>query len=299
MSEAMLDETPPNAPIRRAMTPVSGREGLVFRGTPTPWTGAYGGDLMSHCIGAARHGRKLGRLISANFEFLRASDPLGEVSASTETVREGRSLRHIRVTLDQAGSEKLTAILVYETDSAATDVPVVMPPSHEAPRTEPGDIPSIADAELENLPDSYRTYYAATRGLDVRYITKPPFATCESGDLTESRFGGSENWTRVVEPADPGRAFSEAALCYIADDSALEPVLNGQGVSWFHDDAKFVTLSHSMRFVERIESGEWLSCTNRLHVVSGRYVETRGTITTSSGRRVASTRQLGIKVGHA
>lgn len=301
MSEAaasgMIPPDAGNAPIRRAMTPHARNGMLTFRGTPTPWQGAYGGDLMAHCAAAARHGRSLGRLVSASFEFLRASDPFADVCASTEVVRAGRSITHIRVALGQGGSDKIAAMLVYESEEREAPAPSTADSAAGMPTPWPCDIPAIGEGELAGLPEDFFDYYAHTRGLDVRYITKPPFAAGETKGRRAGAIAESKNWTRVREAADSGRAFSEAALCYIADDSALEPILNTEGFSWLDDEADIVTLSHTMRFAEPADLDGWLLCENSLQFSAGRYVESRGTISTSSGRVVASTQQLGIRVG--
>ncbi|MEJ5945228.1 acyl-CoA thioesterase II [Pseudokineococcus basanitobsidens] len=281
---------PPGESLRRLLAVLDlSSEGLDDRGQdlfsggslPQPHGRVFGGQVLAQSVVAASRtigdepaggderadgqgavGPESRPLHSLHGYFLRAGDSSRPITFAVERLRDGRSFSARRVHALQADRPILSMIASFQAPAdgadrqdAAPDVPGPedlpatadvlgtddAPAAWRAPDGTPGD---ASGADLR----AWARSWVRSRPVELRHV---PVDALPPGD-------GQAVWLRAGErlPDDP--VLHRAVLAFASDDSLLEPVLTGQGLTWASRGVRVASLDHAMWWHRPARADEWL-----------------------------------------
>ena len=262
----------------------------IFRGRNRPLASprVFGGQVLAQALVAAGRTVEDGRRChSLHAYFILPGDVEAPIVYEVETLRDGGSFTTRRVTAIQHGRPIFNASLSFHRDEPGLDHTAGAPP--EVPG--PDDLPSerdLARSLADQIPEPLRTVLTRERPITFRPVDPVnPLAP-------EVRPARSAMWLRAegTLPDDP--LVHQAILAYASDWGLLSAALLPHGRSVFDGTIQAASLDHSMWFHRPFRADDWLLYAIDAPTAAGARGFTRGAVTDTDGRLVASTAQEGL-----
>ncbi len=261
----------------------------LFRGRSPKvrWQRVFGGQVIAQALVAAQRTVDPDRHVhSLHGYFMRPGDPEVPIVYEVDRIRDGGSFTTRRVIGIQHGHAIFSLEASFQVDEDGFEHQFPMPtdvPLPEALLTQ-----SQLLAQVEDVPDPIRRYWARERPLDVKpaspehYVGRvklPPFQNV---------------WLRATGAVPADRATRSAVLAYLSDMTVLDTSTFPHGRAVFDPTVQAASLDHAMWFHREHPLDDWLLYAQDSPSASGARGFTRGEIYSRSGVLIASVAQEGL-----
>lgn len=257
---------------------------LVGELTDRPLGYAFGGQLMGQAVMALQRDHPSGRLASLHTSFLSPATTSDPMTYHHEVLRSGRTYSWHRVTGTQTGRLVLEASLCLSREPLARhdeSADPIHPPEPADGRGLQADTDDWFDSRLGSL------------DISAVYLDGPLPERVARGDDSPEH----EVWLRSSTARGASALERAACMAVLSDVNLLACALGVLGRDGSGPE-RTVTLTHFMQFhADPMETDDWLQYRQTCDVASGPDLVASGHMTSTSGRRIASTRQHGRLLG--
>jgi acyl-CoA thioesterase-2 len=240
----------------------------------------FGGQLIANALTAAMLTSEGRAPHMMQAFFLRPGTLQGPLELEVERVRDGATMSHRRVELNQLGKLVLTADVSFHDGRAGPEHQVSPPPGVPAPES----LEELSELMVRyggRISDETRARATATRAWKIKPIDPPGLVERPR----EPRLG---LWIKPTSPLSEDPLIQYAAVALLSDLWLAASARRVPVTSLFDKSASLVSLNHSLWFHQPASVNDWLLYLQESPVAGhGRGVG-RGMLYDRSGRMVAS-----------